>query len=208
MIRVLIADDHVLVRRGLRDLIEGEPDLAFAGEAATAHDLVALARATEWDVAVIDLSLPDAKGLELLKQLKSWFPDRPVIVLSMHPEEQYAVRAIKSGAATYLTKEGATTELLVAIRKVARGGRYVSASLAERLAEDVTRAGGLPHEQLSDREFEVLRLIASGKSVGDIATALSLSVKTVSTYRTRILQKMNLKHNAELTRYAIEHGLA
>jgi two-component system invasion response regulator UvrY len=208
MIRVLIADDHALVRRGLKDLLDGEPDMELAGEAATAQDLVALARRVEWSVAVLDVSLPDAQGLELLKQVKAAYPERPVIVLSMHPEEQYAVRAIRSGAATYLTKESAATELLQAIRKVAQGGRYVTPSLAERLAEDVTRAGGLPHEQLSDREFEVLRLIASGKSVGEIAAALSLSVKTVSTYRTRVLQKMNLRHNAELTRYAIAHGLA
>jgi DNA-binding NarL/FixJ family response regulator len=207
MIRILIADDHAVVRRGLRDIITGESDLALAGEAATAHELMALARREEWDLAVLDVNLPDGNGLDLLKQLKAFFPDRPVLIMSMHPEDQYAVRMLKAGAAGYLTKESAPDDLLTAIRKVIRGGRYVSAGLAEQLATSLGDPATAPHERLSDREFEVLRLIASGRTVGEIATQLSLSVKTVSTYRSRILEKTGMKHNAELTRYALENKL-
>jgi DNA-binding NarL/FixJ family response regulator len=207
MIRVLVADDHALVRRGLRELIEEESDLDLVAEAATAADLMTLARGKPWDVAVVDLNLPDASGLDVLKNLKAQYPGRAVLILSMHPEDQYAVRALRAGAAGYLNKEGAPGDLLAAIRKAARGGRYVSDTLAERLATELGGREGLPHERLSDREFQVLRLIASGRTATEIAGSMHLSVKTVSTYRTRILDKMGLKHNAELTRYALEHHL-
>jgi len=207
MIRVLIADDHALVRRGLRELLEEETDISLAAEAATASDLMVLARREAWDVAVVDLNLPDANGLDVLKNLKAQFPDRPVLILSMHPEDQYAVRALRAGAAGYLNKEGAPDELLAAVRKAARGGRYVSDALAERLATELGGREGPLHERLSDREFQVLRLIASGRTATEMATAMHLSVKTVSTYRARILEKMGLRHNAELTRYALEHRL-
>lgn len=207
MTRVLIADDHALVRRGLRELIEEEPDLTLVAEAATGADLMALARRETWEVAVVDLNLPDANGLDVLKNLKALYPARAVLILSMHPEDQYAVRALRAGASGYLNKEGAPDELLAAIRKAARGGRYVSDALAEQLATELAGREGPPHERLSDREFQVLRLIAAGRTATEIAGAMHLSVKTVSTYRTRILEKMGLKHNAELTRYALEHRL-
>ena len=207
MIRIIIADDHPLVRRGLRELVEDASDCLLVAEAGTARDLQQLAREREWDVCLLDLNLPDGHGLDLMRSLKAWYPDRAVLILSMHAEEQYAVRALKAGASGYLTKEAAPDELLTALRRVAQGGRYVSARLAELLAADVTHAASRPHERLSDREFAVLRLIASGRSVGQIASELNLSAKTVSTYRTRILEKTGMKHNAELTRYAIENGL-
>ncbi len=207
MIRILIADDHAVVRRGLRQTVAEEADLAVVGEAANGPELLGLVRKQPCDVVVLDISMPGRSGLDVLKDIKQEHPKLPLLVLSMHPEDQYAVRALKMGAAGYLTKETAPEELVAAIRKVISGGRYVSPSLAERLAIGLTTDVERPHESLSEREYQVLCLIGSGKSVSEIATELSLSVKTVSTYRARILEKMNMKNNAELTHYAIRNGL-
>jgi DNA-binding NarL/FixJ family response regulator len=207
MIRVLIADDHPLVRRGIRELLQAEPDMVVTGEAATATELLTLVGRVPWDVAVIDLRIPDNNGLDSLVSIKKLHPKRSVLILSMYPEDQYGKRALKAGASGYVAKESAAEELLVAVRKVFAGGRHVSQKLAESLARDIGAGEGAPHEALSNRELEVLRQIGSGKAVGEIAEVMSLSVKTVSTYRARILEKMRMKHNAELTRYAIEHHL-
>jgi DNA-binding NarL/FixJ family response regulator len=205
---ILVADDHAIVRRGLTQLLSDELEGARFGEAATATDAVQAVRSGEWDLVVLDISLPGRSGLDVLKEIKAARPKLPVLILSMYPEEQFAVRALRAGAAGYLTKQTAPEELVGAVRKVLRGGRYVSASLAERLANEI---GGSPekepHETLSDREFQVLRLIASGLSLTAIADALTISVQTVSTYRTRLLEKMGMTTNADLSRYARLHGL-
>ena len=210
MIRILIADDHAIVHRGLKQIVADEPDMVVAGEAKTGHEALMLIRQQPWDVVVLDLSMPGRGGLDVLKELSQERRRVPVLVLSMHPEAQFAVRALRLGAAGYLTKESAPEELVKAIRKAVAGGRYVSASLAEKLAGNLMAGGQVeraPHEMLSDREYLVLRLIASGKSVSAIADELALSVKTISTYRTRILEKMGMTNNAELTHYAISRGL-
>jgi DNA-binding NarL/FixJ family response regulator len=208
VIRLLVADDHAIVRRGLRQIVAEAPDLSVAGEAATADEVLARVEERSWDVVILDLSLPGGNGLDLLGEVKRRRPDLPVLILTVHSEEQYAVRALRAGAAGYLTKESAPEQLVEAVRKVVRGGKYVSPAVAERLAftlgRDVDRP---PHEALSDREYQVLRMVASGKTVSEIAEALSLSVKTVSTYRSRILEKMEMKTNAELTHYAIKNRL-
>jgi two-component system invasion response regulator UvrY len=208
MIRALIADDHAVVRQGLKQILGDTPEMLVAGEATTGQEVLDKVRAEAWDVVILDISMPDRSGLDVLKQLKSERPKLPVLVLSMHSEDQYAMRVLKAGASGYLTKDSAPDELVKAIRKVVSGGRYVSSFLAEKLAFEIgTDSSRLPHETLSDREFQVLRLIAAGKSVTEIAAELSLSVKTVSTYRTRMLQKMNLGTNAELIYYAIRNHL-
>jgi DNA-binding NarL/FixJ family response regulator len=206
--KVLIADAHAVVRRGLRQILCEESDIHVGGEAGTAADTLALALGQRWDVAVIDVNMPGANGLELLSELRRRKPELPVLVLTMYPEEQLGVRTIRAGAAGFLNKESAPEKLVEAVRKVAGGGRFVSATLAETLASVVAASSpGLQHERLTDREFEVMRLLASGKTVSQVAHELSLSVKTVSTHRTRILQKMNMRTNAELTLYAIKNGL-
>jgi two-component system invasion response regulator UvrY len=208
MIRALIADDHAVVRQGLKQILGDTPEMLVAGEATTGQEVLDKVRAEAWDVVILDISMPDRSGLDILKQLRSERPKLPVLVLSMHSEDQYAMRVLKAGASGYLTKESAPDELVKAVRKVVSGGTYVSAFLAEKLAVQLGgNSGKLPHETLSDREFQVLRLIAAGKSVTEIAAELSLSVKTVSTYRTRMLQKMNLGTNAELIYYAIRNHL-
>jgi DNA-binding NarL/FixJ family response regulator len=208
MIRILVADDHAIVRRGLRQIVADESDMEVVGEAQTTQEILDLARQEEWDVIVLNISMPGRGGFEALKALKQTHSKRPVLVLSMYPEDQFAVRAFRAGAAGYMTKESAPEELVQAIRKVVRGGKYVSPSLAEKLAaelgEDAERP---PHEGLSEREYHVLCLLASGKTVTQIAAEMSLSVKTISTYRARLLEKMRMKTNAEVTRYAIEHRL-
>ena len=208
-IRVLIADDHAIVRQGLRQILSDTPDLTVAGEAENGVQAVQMVRNGEWDVVLMDVSMPDRNGIDALKLIKKEFPRLPVLILSMYPEEQYAIRALKSGAAGYLTKQSAPELLVTAIRQVASGKKYVSPSLAEELAnaigEDSER---LPHEKLSDREYQTLCMIASGKTPAEIAEALNLSVKTVSVYRARLLEKMNLRNNAELTHYGLKHGLA
>lgn len=208
MIRILIADDHAIVRRGLKQILTEIPGVAAIDEAANGQEVLAMVNKEDYALVLLDISMPGRSGLDVLKQLRAERPGVSVLMLSMHPEEQYAVRALKAGAAGYLTKESAPDELIMAARKILAGGRYVSASLAERLAYDLDRPSDKPpHEILSDREFQILRMIASGKTVKEIGEGLALSVKTVSTYRARILAKMRLKNNAEITRYAIENGL-
>lgn len=208
MLRVLIADDFPLFRRGVKEMLnEGLGDVRY-GEAGDAPELMEQVRRKSWDVLVMDISMPGTTGTEALKQVKQACPSLPVIVLSMHPEDQYAVRMFKAGADGYLNKASTPHELVSAIKKVLTGGQYVSPTVAERLALTMkVRDAERMHELLSDREYEVLRLIASGKTVSEAAEALNLSVTTVSTYRARILDKMQLKNNAELTRYALEHHL-
>lgn len=208
MIRVHIADDHAIVRRGLVDIINEAIDLSVSGEAADGNALIELLRETSCDVVVLDLSMPGVSGLDLIKHLKGTYPKLPLLVLSAHPEDQYAVRVLRAGASGYLTKESALSELVKAIRRVASGGRYVTPALAETLLAHLdSEPGQALHEGLSDREYQVLCRIASGKQVSEIAEELTLSVKTISTYRSRMLQKMGMKSNAELTRYAIKNGL-
>jgi len=206
--RILIADDHAVVRRGLKQILAAEFKQAHFGEAANASEALDRLRKENWDAVVLDITMPGRSGLEALKEIREEKPKLPVLVLSMHPEDQFAVRVLKSGASGYMTKESAPEELVGAIKKVLAGGRYVSPSLAEKMASylaiDTPKA---PHERLSDREFVVLRMIASGKTVSQIAEELSLSVKTVSTYRTRILEKTGMTSNAELTHYAIKNQL-
>jgi two-component system, NarL family, invasion response regulator UvrY len=207
MVRVLIADDHAIVRKGLRQIIAETDDLVVAGEAANGHDVLEFTRHDSCDVVVLDIAMPGKDGLNTLKELKSAKPHLPVLILSIYPEEQYAVRLLKAGASGYLTKESAPEELVAAIRKAASKGKYVSASLAEKLAfllDDDTRA---PHERLSDREYQVMLMMASGKTATEVAETMCLSVKTISTYRMRALGKMGMRTNAEFTFYALKEGL-
>ena len=208
MIRVLVADDHTIVREGLKQILAKSGDLLVAGEATNGNDVLKMVREQEWDVLVTDMSMPGRNGIELIKLVKEARPKLPLLVLSMYGEEQYAVRAIRAGASGYLNKESASEQLVAAIRKIASGGVHVSPAVAEALFNNV-RGGQntLPHEQLSDREFQVLQLIADGLSVTAIASQLNLSPKTVSTHKARILEKMHMTNQAELIRYAIEHRL-
>jgi two-component system, NarL family, invasion response regulator UvrY len=206
--RILIADDHAVFRRGLRDTLADAFPRATFGEAKTAQETIEHVRRQDWDVVILDISMPGRSGLDILDDLRRLRPKLPVLLLTMHPEHQYARRALRAGAAGYLTKDGVPEELKDAIKKIVAGGRYVSATLAERLAVDLREGADLPlHELLSDREFQVLRMIASGKTVKEIAEDLSLSVKTVSTYRGRILEKTGMRSNAELIRYALQTQL-
>jgi two-component system, NarL family, invasion response regulator UvrY len=206
--RILIADDHELVRRGLKDTLSEAFSRVIFGEANTAQETLASVARQDWDVVILDISMPGKSGLDILDDLHRMRPRLPILLLSMHPERQYARRALKSGAAGYLTKESVADELKEAVRRVQAGGRYVSAKLAEELAFDLGRRSDAPaHELLSDREFQVLRMIASGMTVKQIADDIALSVKTVSTYRSRILEKTGMKTTAELIRYALQSGL-
>jgi len=208
MIKIFIADDHAIVREGLKQIVAETTDMAVTDEADTGHEVLEKVSENDYDVLVLDITMPGLNGLDALKQLRSQRPDLPVLVLSIHPEEQYAVRVLRAGASGYLTKESAPDELISAIRKVSMGGKYVTPSLAEKLASDLVADGKKPlHETLSDREYQVLCMIASGKTVTEIAEELFLSEKTISTYRSRILEKMKMKTNAELIHYAIKHGL-
>jgi len=208
MIKVLIADDHAVVRQGLKRILQDAHDMVVAGEAVNGQEVLKKARAEAWDVVILDISMPGHSGLDILKELEHERPKLPVLVLSVHSEDQYAMRVLRAGASGYMTKDSAPGELVNAVRKVASGGRYVSPLLAEKLAFEIGPGSNkLPHETLSDREFQVLRMIATGKAVGEIATELSLSPKTISTYRARLLQKMNLTTNAELIHYAIRNHL-
>lgn len=207
-IRVFIADDHAIVREGLKQILAEQRDIVVAGEAENGLDAVKLFRRAKPHVMLLDISLPDRNGIEVLKQIKAEKPELAVLMLSMHREDQYAIRALKAGAAGYLTKQSAPRELVQAIRQVAGGQKYVSAALAQALANSVGSDHEAPvHDSLSDREFQTLTMIASGKTVSEIARDLSLSVKTVSEYRARLLAKMNLKTSAELTTYAIRNQL-
>lgn len=208
MIRILIADDHAILRRGIRQILAEVPGVGVVDEATNGQEVLAKAARGKYDLVLLDISMPGRSGLDVLKQLRTESPDLPVLIVSMHPEEQYALRALKAGASGYLTKESAPDELINAVQKILHGGKYVSESLAERFVTELGKpAEKALHETLSDREYEILRMIASGKTVSEIGEELSLSVKTVSTYRTRILSKMNMKNNAEITRYAIENSL-
>jgi len=209
MKRMLLVDDHEVVRAGVKRIFDKEPDgTVLFGEASTAQEALDLVRAQDWDIVVLDLSLGGRDGLEVLKEMKQIRPRLPVLILSMHSEQLFARRAFKAGASGYVTKDIPRAELVGAINKVIAGGTYVSTALAEELVVDLRRgAERPPHELLSNREFEVMRLIASGKTVSEIADMLSLSVGTISTYRMRILEKMEMKTNADLTRYAIQNGL-
>lgn len=208
MIRVLIADDHAVLRRGLADVLSEARDIVVRGEAGSCREVLAKLRQGDWDVVVLDLNFPDGNGLDLLREIKRERPKLPILILTIASEDQYAVRALRSGASGYLTKESAPEELVQAVRKVVAGGRYVSPKLAERLAVMIDRdADQPPHDQLSEREFQVFRLLASGRAVSQVAEDLHLSVKTVSTYRARVLEKMNLSTNAELTVYAVRNHL-
>lgn len=205
---ILIADDHTVVRQGLKQILAAEPDMVVVGEAKNARETLDLARTLDWDVVILDYSMPDGNGLNVLKEIKKSYPRRPVLILSMHPEDSIGVSVLRAGAAGYLNKECASEELMVAIRKAVNGKKYISASLAERLAAEIEAGSkGLPHESLSDREYRVMWLIASGKSVTHIAEELFLSPSTISTYRIRILKKLKLENNADLVRYAIKHRL-
>lgn len=208
MIKILIADDHAIVREGLKQIVLETPDMVISREAVDGSSTLEHVRETEFDVIVLDLSMPGMSGLDILKQLKVENPKLPVLILSMHPEEQYAVRCFKAGASGYVTKQSAPDELISAIRKVVQGGKYISLALAEKLV-DFIEAGTdkLPHETLSDREFQIMRRISAGKRLKEIAEELFLSDKTVSTYRSRILDKMGMKSNSELTQYAVRNGL-
>jgi len=206
--RILLADDHAMVRNGLQLILAAAFKEAKFGEAADCQQALAAAIEHHWDLVILDVSMPGRGGLDVLKELKAQRPKTPVLVLSMHAERQFAVRALRAGAAGYLTKASAGAELLKAVERILAGGRYVSAMLAEQLAAELGHAGGgLLHERLSAREFEILRLIASGKTVKEIAVELALSGNTISTYRARILEKMKMRTNAELTHYAISNQL-
>lgn len=208
MLKILIVDDHAVVREGLKQILADTHDMEVAGEAGTGKSAVSMAANSHFDLVLLDIALPDTTGLDVLKELYREDKDRPILMLSMYPEEQYAIRAIKAGARGYLTKESAPAELLLAIRKVCDGGRYISISLAEKLACYLdTDSDHMPHEKLSDREFQVMKMIASGKTVTKVAYELSLSIKTISTNRSRALQKMGMKSNAEFTYYAVKEGL-
>jgi two-component system, NarL family, invasion response regulator UvrY len=208
VIRILISDDHAIVREGLKQILADTDDLVAAGEAANGHEVLEHVRREDWDMVLLDLAMPGKDGLETLKEVKREKPKLPVLVLSIYPEEQYALRALKAGASGYLTKESAPEELIAAIRKVSQGGKYISSSLAEKLASHLGVDSEKPvHESLSDREYKVMLLIASGKTVTEIADEMYLSVKTVSTYRARALSKMGIKNNSAFTYYAIKHGL-
>ena len=205
---ILLADDHFVVRRGLRDILQEEFPSAQFEEVSDGHELVKKIRSAAYDIVISDLSMPGKNGLEALKIIKSEFPTIPVLILSIHPEELYAIRVLKAGASGYMTKESAPEELVKAVKLIMNGRKYITPSLAEKM---VSKLDGdfskLPHELLSDRELDVLKMIASGKTVSEIAAELSLSVNTISTYRARVLEKMNLRSNSELTHYAISNEL-
>ena len=208
MIKVFITDDHLLIREGFKKLLKDEIDIEVAGEAGNAKDAMDFLLKNNVDVLILDINLPDKSGLDLLKELKEFKPDLRVLILSMHPEDRFAMRVLRAGAYGYVTKESAGEELVKAIRKVHSGGKYVSATLAEKLVFEIQSGSDKPvHEILSDREFQVFQMIASGKTLAEIADSLSLAVTTVSTYRARILEKLNLHSNAELIHYAITNNL-
>ncbi len=208
MIRVLVADDHAVVRRGVVQILAESPHIVVAGEASCGSEVLRAVRENDYDIVLLDIAMPGGSGLEVLKQLHSLKPDVQVLILSMYPEKQYALRALKAGAAGYLTKDSAPDELIDAIDRISQGDKYITRSLAQELASELGgKAGRELHEALSDREYQVMRLLAAGKSVSEIAAQLSLSVKTVSTYRTRILEKLGLKTTAEIMHYALERGL-
>ena len=208
MLRILLADDHAVVRQGVKQILADAFARATFGEAQNAQQLLELVSSERWDIVVLDLNMPGGNGLEALKQIKHNYPQLPVLILSMYPEDQYAVRAIRAGASGYLTKNKAARELIAAVQRVASGKKYIAPGVGEQLAVELEMdSKEPPHKKLSDREYQVMCMIASGKPVKQIADELSLSVSTISTNRTRILRKMKLKNNAEITRYALKEGL-
>ncbi|MBD3224116.1 MAG: response regulator [Caldithrix sp.] len=208
MIDILIADDHAIVREGLKQIVNQQIDIQVTGEAANANELLQKLKHDHWDVIILDINMPGQNGLEVLKEIHTLYPRLPVLILSIYDEEQYGLRSIKAGAAGYLKKVSAPEELVHAIQTVYKGNKYISASLAEKLADSIhLNQNGPPHEKLSDREYEILCLIASGKSAEQIAGQFSISVHTYYSYRNRIMEKMQLKSNVELTQYAIQNGL-
>lgn len=208
MVRVLIVDDHAIVRHGLKRILEGAKEVKAIGEAANGVEALKKIRAEKWDIVLLDISMPEKNGIDTLKQIIDENKAAKVLILSMYPEDQYAVRLMKAGASGYMTKDVAPEQLVEAVRKVLAGNKHISPTLAELLLADCSnQSGKLLHDTLSDREYQVMRLLGSGRKVSEIAEELSLSVKTVSTYRAHILEKMNLKNNAELTFYVIQHGL-
>jgi two-component system invasion response regulator UvrY len=208
MIKVLVADDHAVVRRGVVQILAESPHIVVAGEASCGSEVLHAIWENDYDIVLLDIAMPGGSGLEVLKQLHSLKPEVQVLILSMYPEKQYAMRALRAGAAGYLTKDSAPDELIDAIDRISRGDKYITRSLAQELASELGgNADKELHEALSDREYQVMRLLAAGESVSEIALQLSLSVKTVSTYRTRILEKLNLKTTAEIIHYALAHGL-
>ncbi|HPQ45406.1 MAG TPA: response regulator transcription factor [Syntrophales bacterium] len=207
-IQILIADDHPIIRAGLKQIISETNDMTIADEAGNGQEVLNLVRKKKYDLLLLDISMPGRNGLEILKELKSEYPKLPVLILSIYPEEQYAVRAFRAGASGYLTKESAANELISAIYKIVKGGRYVSESLAEELTYYLDKDASRPlHDLLTDREYQVMLLLGSGRTVKEAAEELHLSVKTISTYRTHILEKMNMKNNAELTLYVVKNNL-
>ena len=208
MIRILIADDHAVVREGIKTILAGQEDMIVEDEAGSGQEVLSRMMKKDYDVVLLDISMPGRSGLEILEEIKIMRPKLPVLILSMHPEEQYAVRTLRAGAAGYLTKASAPQELIHAIRKVSRGGKYVTLSIAEKLAFELDADAEKPcHEKLSNREYQVMLMLASGHSVSEAAKELCLSAKTIATYRTRILEKMGMKKNAELTLYAVRNNL-
>jgi DNA-binding NarL/FixJ family response regulator len=208
MIRVVIADDHTIVREGLRQLLALAGDIVVAAEAVNGHEVVDRVRDTDFEILLLDLSMPGKSGMELIRQVKNEKPRLRILVLSMHEENQYAVRAIKAGASGYLTKDSASVQLVLAIRKLASGGAFISAEVAEQLARDAHGVSdALPHTTLSDREYQVFRMLVAGVSLTEIAERLNLSIKTISTHKARLMQKMNIGNQAELIHYAIAHKL-
>ena len=208
MLRILLCDDHPILREGLKKILLAQPDIKVVEEAGSGSELLDKSAGSRFDVIILDITLPDTNGLEVLKNLQAAGRAAGVLVLSMHPEEQYATRALKAGASGYLQKESAPAELVTAVRKIARGGKYVTPSLAERLAGELVGPGDRsPHELLSDREYQVLCLLASGKGIKEIALELSLSAPTIATYRSRVMSKLSLSSTVDLVRYALEHKL-
>jgi two-component system, NarL family, invasion response regulator UvrY len=210
MIRILIADDHAILRAGLKHLLSDYPDIVVAGEASNGQEVLAQVRSETWDVLVLDMTMPGKSGIELIKQLKQISPSLPILILSMHKEDVYAVRALKAGAAGYLCKDNAEEQLVTALRKVAAGGLYINAAVAEKIAAGMQHGNPLdaaPHTRLSDREYQVFQLLVAGASVTDIAQSLNLSVKTVSTHKTHIHEKLGCANVAELIHYAIRNDL-
>jgi DNA-binding NarL/FixJ family response regulator len=208
MINVLIADDHALIREGLRKILSDEPDMTLVGEATNVAELLKQLERLVVNIVLLDITMPGESGLDAVKELRQKYPHVPVLILSFHPEHRFAVRALKAGASGYITKQSATEELVQAIRKIVGGGKYVSSALAEELAAELdVQTDKLPHETLSDREFQVMRLIAGGKKSSEIAEELAVTMSTVNTYRMRILEKMKMQSNVELARYALEHKL-
>jgi DNA-binding NarL/FixJ family response regulator len=208
VIDILVVDDHALIRKGMRQILDDTKDVRVTGEAECGAQAVRMAQENRYDVVLLDITMPDRNGIDVLKQLKLNHPSLPVLMLSMHPEEQYAVRSMKAGAAGYLSKQSAPTQLVTAIRQVAAGKKYISSELAEQLADGLSQGyQELLHQTLSNREYQTLCLMASGKSLSEIAEAMSLSAKTVSVYRARLLEKMKLRNNAEAVRYAINNHL-